>query len=190
MLTPVRIAAPTDAPVTLAQAKAQVHAEDFEDDDVYLRGLIAAATQHVDGRHYPLLMPQAWRFTFDRFCDSLRFPKAPIRAITSVAYYDGQGADQTLPDTTYVLREDDCGPYLALKPSQSWPSTYSREDAIRIEADAGYANVGDVPDDIKQALLLLIGHWYANRQEVVTGTIAVQLPMAVETLLSRHRRYV
>ncbi|MFP5432845.1 MAG: head-tail connector protein [Alphaproteobacteria bacterium] len=41
---------------------------------------------------------------------------------------------------------------------------------------------------MKAAILLLVGHWYANREAVVTGTIATQLPMAVDALLAPLRR--
>ncbi|ARS51506.1 head-tail connector protein [Kushneria konosiri] len=43
-------------------------------------------------------------------------------------------------------------------------------------------------DEITVAMLLLIGHWYENREAVVIGTITAQVPMAVEMLLWPHRR--
>lgn len=47
--------------------------------------------------------------------------------------------------------------------------------------------VGDFPASFKAALLLLIGHSYANREAIVTGTITAELPMAVESLLWSSR---
>ncbi|RRW54815.1 phage gp6-like head-tail connector protein [Pseudomonas fulva] len=47
--------------------------------------------------------------------------------------------------------------------------------------------VEDFPASFKAALLLLIGHSYANREAIVTGTIAVELPLAVESLLWSSR---
>lgn len=40
-----------------------------------------------------------------------------------------------------------------------------------------------VPQDIRAGLLLLVAHWYRNREEVITGTITARLPMAAEALL-------
>lgn len=40
-----------------------------------------------------------------------------------------------------------------------------------------------VPEDYLMALMMLLGHWYANREAVVTGTIATGLPLAYEDLL-------
>ncbi|MFQ6574136.1 head-tail connector protein [Pseudomonas sp. UM16] len=46
---------------------------------------------------------------------------------------------------------------------------------------------GDFPASFKAALLLLIGHSYANREAIVTGTIATELPLAVDSLLWSSR---
>ncbi|HGY9633653.1 TPA: head-tail connector protein [Pseudomonas putida] len=40
---------------------------------------------------------------------------------------------------------------------------------------------------IRQGALLLIGHWYANREAVTTGTIATELPLATNALWLPHR---
>jgi hypothetical protein len=44
-----------------------------------------------------------------------------------------------------------------------------------------------VPDDIKQAVLLTIGHFFENRETVVVGTVVYQLPWGTEPLLRQHR---
>ena len=40
---------------------------------------------------------------------------------------------------------------------------------------------------IQQGALLLIGHWYSNRETVVIGTITADLPMATNALWKPHR---
>lgn len=49
--------------------------------------------------------------------------------------------------------------------------------------------VADFPASFKAALLLLIGHSYANREAVVVGTITAEVPMAVESLLWSSRNW-
>ena len=44
-------------------------------------------------------------------------------------------------------------------------------------------------DDITTAMLLLIGHWYENRESVVIGSTTSELPMAVESLISPYRHF-
>lgn len=40
---------------------------------------------------------------------------------------------------------------------------------------------------IQQGILLLVGHWYVNREDVVIGTIATALPKATEFLWRPYR---
>lgn len=42
-------------------------------------------------------------------------------------------------------------------------------------------------DSVLQGALLLIGHWYANRESAVVGLSAVSLPMATDMLWKPHR---
>ncbi|HFS7074846.1 TPA: head-tail connector protein, partial [Enterobacter hormaechei] len=44
-------------------------------------------------------------------------------------------------------------------------------------------------DDVKAAMLLLIGHWYANRESVAIGQTVAEVPLAVEALLQPYRIY-
>ncbi len=43
--------------------------------------------------------------------------------------------------------------------------------------------------DVEQAILLMVGHWYANREAVAVGTIATVMPLAVERLLWYRKRF-
>ena len=40
---------------------------------------------------------------------------------------------------------------------------------------------------IQQGILLLVGHWYVNRESVVIGTIATALPKATDSLWQPYR---
>lgn len=44
-------------------------------------------------------------------------------------------------------------------------------------------------DDITTAMLLLIGHWFENREAVVIGSTPSELPMAVQALISPYRHF-
>lgn len=62
-------------------------------------------------------------------------------------------------------------------------------DRVLVEADpAGPEEMGLTPD-VEQAILLLVGHWYANREAVVTGTISTEVPLAVDRLLWYRKRF-
>lgn len=192
MLAPVLVTAPALSPVTLAEAKrhCRIEADDtFHDDDV--SGFILAATAHLDGPAGILnraLVTQTWRqdfasFTFGR----LSLPVFPVASISEITYFDVSGAEQTLATSIYELRTDELGSYVALKPGQEFPGTYPRADAVSVTFVAGDA-VANVPQPLKQAVLLLVGHYFANREAVAVGTIATNLPLAFDALIAPYRR--
>lgn len=190
MLKPVRIVDPTDTPVSLLEAQAHCRV-DFDDEDPVLTALIEAATAHVDGYAGILgraLMTQTWRFSFAGFSSCLRLPLAPARSVV-VKYRDGENAEQTLDPGVYQLLEDSLSPRVSLALNQSWPgSVAAREDAVTVEAVCGYESAAKVPAAIRQAILLLVGHWFENREAVVIGQAPAELPLAVDRLLAPWRR--
>lgn len=157
MLAPVRIAAPDDPVVSLAAVKRHLRV-DFDDDNLVLEALRDAATDHLDGWGGILgraLVRQTWRQDFGGFhaCEKLRLPLVPVMSVDSVKYYDGDNEQQDLADSVWQILTDALGPYLALKPDQTWPSTYSRADAVSVTFVAGYGDGEDVPHALQVAIL-------------------------------------
>lgn len=203
MLVPVRTAAPEQAPITLDQAKQHLRVL-HDDEDEYIADLIEAATDYLDGYSGVLgkaLITQTWRLDFGPAYDFytgwwsawplqlFRLPVGPVQSVTSVTYYDGSNVQQTLNASTYQLFTDAIGPFLGLAPQQSWPSTYLRQDAIRVTWVAGHgATPETVPSRIRALIKLLVGHWYENREAVTLGnTQAVELPLAAQALIATSR---
>ncbi|MCW2485942.1 phage gp6-like head-tail connector protein [Candidatus Symbiopectobacterium sp. NZEC127] len=70
--------------------------------------------------------------------------------------------------------------------------TYTRRKLYENEDVEGYAEDEDrllLTEDVQVAMLLLIGHWYENREAVVIGLSVQPLPFAVESLLQPYRIY-
>jgi uncharacterized phiE125 gp8 family phage protein len=188
MLAPVRTVAPTEDPITLAEAKAHVRV-DHNDDDSLITALIAAATNHLDGYTGILgraLITQTWRQDFAAFAPKIRLALRPVASVASVTYFDGDNTSQTLSASIYGLFEDGAGPYIALDPDQTWPGSYRRVDGVSVTYVAGEAAAA-VPKGIKQAILLLVGHWYANREAVAEAQMHA-VPMAAAALIHPYRR--
>ncbi len=160
--------------------------------DPQLVAWIVAARQTVETYTHRAIPAQTWDLKLDSFVDSdyydcgaLWLPNPPVTSITSVTYLDGAGASQTWAATTGWLSDLPTGPWARrarIYPAYGvpWPATYRTPNAIAIRFVAGYTTV---PEAIKAAMKLLIGHWYQNREAVIVGTIAQDLPMAVAALL-------
>lgn len=68
---------------------------------------------------------------------------------------------------------------------------WTRRTLYKTNAEQGFAEDCDrllLDDDIRAAMLLLIGHWYTHRETVTDGQ-AVEVPFAVEALLQPHKIY-
>lgn len=69
---------------------------------------------------------------------------------------------------------------------------WTRRNLYETNADAGFDTDEDrllLDDDIRLVVLLLVGHWYENREASVTGVSVSTLPLAVESLLQPYRIY-
>lgn len=189
MLKPVRTVAPASMPVTREEAKAACRV-DFDDDDTLIDGLIAAAVDHLDGWRGVLggraLVTQTWQQDFACLDDPLRLAIWPVASVTSLTYYDADNASQTLASSVYQTFADARGNYLGLRPAQDWPSLYSRRDAVRVTYVAG-TEVNNVPPAAKTAILMLVAHWYANREAASDGA-KVSVPHGFDMLVEPLRR--
>jgi uncharacterized phiE125 gp8 family phage protein len=172
--------------VSLDEAKAHLRV-DVDDDNDYIEALVAAAVAHIDGPAGWLgraLLTQTLEWRGDEFgtCD-IRLPFPPVTEVLSVKYDDDDGVEQTVSDTTYRIVGQPGSPRLSLAYDQTWPTTRTQSEAVRIQYVAGYGEPADVPAPIKHAILILVAHWYANREPVAVGTIVTEMPMTVRALL-------
>ncbi|MFN9743031.1 MAG: head-tail connector protein [Acidobacteriota bacterium] len=181
------ITPPAAFPVTLAEAKAQCRV-DHADDDAILNRLIAAATSYLDARAGVLnrcLINQTWELTLDAFPpDEIQIDLGPVQSIVDVNYDDPSGAAQSLVVTSYIL--DAASPTAWVVSQDDWPATIEAVNAVRVRFIAGYGGTSAaVPDAIRHAILMLVSHWYENREAV--GQPQAELPMAVTALLAPYR---
>lgn len=108
----------------------------------------------------------------------------PVQSITSITYLSTANTTQTLGASYYY---SDLNSQIARIRFVSPPDLY--DDAlnrVQVNCVIGYPEAS-VPKPILQAIRILVGHFYENRQQVVTGTIASAVPFAVEALLSPYR---
>ena len=190
--TPVRTVPPAATPVSLAEAKAHCRVDDADQDSLITR-LIEAATAHLDGWTGVLgrsLVTQTWAQSFAAFPAgrSIRLPLAPVQSIASIGYRDTSDAEQVLASSAYHLVTDAIGARVLLDEDADWPDTHDRPDAVTVAAVCGYGDAGDVPEAIRQAILMMVGHWFENREAVGAGVLFNELPMAVQALLTPYRR--
>jgi len=180
----VRVTQPAEEPVTLEEAKIHLRV-DATDEDALISSLIVSAREHVEGFQGRSLVTQTWRLSLDRFPRGrvIRLPRPPLQSVTSITYIDPDGNQQMLAPGAYDVDADSEPGRVVLKDSAGWPDTADMPSAVLITYEAGYGSARAVPQAVKQAMLLLIGHWHANRETAVVGSTTHELSFAVKALL-------
>lgn len=173
---------PEEDAVSLEEAQRQVRSSSSLD-DADLLSYVAAATHSCEAHCRRRFVTQSWRQTFDRWPDkALVLAHPPLATVESVKYIDAAGDEQTLDESVYRMRAMETPGEIVLAYGQSWPTARAELDAIRVEFTCGFGAAADVPDEIKRAILMLVGTLYANH-ESVSPTQLVPVPHGVELLL-------
>lgn len=163
--------APANEPVSGTDARSHCRI-DASDDDELLSGLITSArmqAEHITGR---ALITQKWELTLDEFPDwEIKLPYGPLQTVQTVTYLDTDGVRQTLASTEYQVVISELVGKVQPAYSKSWPSCRSQPDSIAVNYTCGHGVVKDVPQAIKQWILMAVATMYDQRGALVTGTI-------------------
>lgn len=180
---------PATEPISLQEAKLYLRV-DANDEDTLIAGLITVAREYVERITGRALITQTWQQVLDRFPSVFALPKPPLRAVVSIAYKTEDGLTHVIPATDYVVDAASEPARIVPAPGLAWPSdTLYPVGGVVVEFEAGYGDAADVPIPIKQAILLLVGHFYEHREAVIVGSNATLLPFAVAALLSPYRTW-
>jgi uncharacterized phiE125 gp8 family phage protein len=200
------VSGPATEPVDLAAAKAHLKV-DYEDEDQLILDLVRAARDHLEQEYERALVTSSWAYTLDSFPGRqsdpwtwawplgaalpIEIPKPPVQSITSITYTDSTNVPHLMvAGTDYVTDLTSTPPRIAPPYGKTWPAVTLQSIAgLVVQFVGGYGTPDLVPNSIKRAILLLVGHLYENREEVVIEErirIAVQLPYGVQQLMQRH----
>ena len=179
---------PNLEPVTIEEVKAHLRV-DGSDEDALLASLVLTSRLHIEAALSIALVAQSWRMVLDVWPKNgiVAMPIAPVMMIEDVRVIAANGDVNTVAADTYHL--DVAGRPRRLMPlAGAWPSPGRRTAGIEIDLIAGYgATAADVPAPIRQALLLLIAHWYEHRDPFEIGAPQTNVPNAVSRLLGPYR---
>lgn len=180
-------------PVTLAEAKLHLRLIPTDDsEDALVESLITAAREYCENRTGRALATQTIEGYLDRFpvsAGEIELPMPPAQAVERVSYIDVTGLETVLEQGTDYLFDDErqIG-RIVLPAGRQWPQfNPAPVNPVRIRFIAGYDAQQPCPKSLRQAMLLLIGHWYANREAV--GTVGEPIAYAVRALTAQYKEW-
>lgn len=180
MWYPAVVTAPPDSDA-LVDILAHEHLRiDGSCDDSLLAEYVASAIDHVERYTSTYLAGQTVKIRSSDFSDLGRLPVAPVRGISSIAYVDTDGIDQTIPAENYEVRIDGLEASVVPAFVHQWPST-RHGTRITVTLIAGYETI---PPAIRQAVRLLVGASYMTREDG-----AADARTAADNLLANFRFY-
>ena len=180
-MTRILLEAPAVEPVLIAEAKAHLRL-DRDDEDDLVGALIVAARVAAETEIRRVLIAQKWRVLVDRWpAAGLALPVGPVLAVDAVRAVEPGGAAAVLAADDYRL-DPIVGSLRLIKPAP---------DAAYYEIDfsAGYGVSGlNVPQPLRQAIQLLVTHWYEHRSTVLVGDATGAMPFGYRELVTPYRR--
>ena len=192
MFKPQRITPPAAPLISTADAHAHCRVDHDDENDV-LDACVADATSYLDGWSGVMgrcLINQTWRQDFARWGPAMRLPFPDVSSIASITYKDQDGVQQTVDAAMYEIAQDHLSAAVFFKTTFTIPALeFDVPAPISVTYVAGYgADADAVPGAIRRAALLLVGHYFENREAVTVGVTSSDLQMAVDALIAPHRR--
>ena len=160
-------------------------AEDTVQEDV-LRGFLRASLAAIEGRTGKVLLERNFRLDVVGWhCpDAHPLPVAPVVAIQSMEIVQRLGDRSVVDNDIFWLEQDNAHPKVRAV-GYMLPNIPSAGRA-EISFAAGFGpDWGDLPVDLRQAVLLLAAHYYEFRND--TGLSSGCMPFGVTSLIERYK---
>lgn len=188
-MTSYLLAGAAAEPVTLGEAKAFLRV-DGEAEDAFINTLITAARLHVEGTTGRALLAQTWRVVLDTWPKdrAVPLPVGPVMSVTAITAYDDDGNGTELTLAQFRPESGTAPAKLFLPPVVDGMPVLRARGGIEIDYAAGYGtDAEDVPRDLKQAVLSLVGYWFEHRDAVVIAGSGAIVPSGFDRLIANYK---
>ena len=172
--------------ITTAVAKTYLKV-DVSDDDTLIDNLIKAATHSAEEYTNRYFEDTVLKMVGDTWTDIATLYKSPVISVSSIKYYDSDDSQQTLHASVYLVDTVSNPCQISLQVDQSFPNLSNRAMAVEVNYTVGDSAESSATELITQAVLLLVGHWYQNRESVVVGRTATEVPLGAKMLLDQYK---
>ena len=177
--------APAIEPLTLVETKLHLKVS-VSTDDALITRLIQVAREFCEDYTNRSFITTTWQLYLDIFPEVIYLERTPNPTVSWVKYYDETPTLQILGTANYTKDEVGEPGRIRLADGYTWPTIKVMLNAVQVQYTAGYgATAASVPEAIKEAMLLHIGHNYDNRGDEGHR----KYPKAIYDLLDKVRTF-
>lgn len=154
-------------PMTVTVARQHLRNEDQSADDAVITGKITTARLAAEAFiNQPICTRTFADYHYD-FPDYIKLYYGNVSAVSSIQYYDGANALQTLSSANYYVDNVQGRAIIGLNEGYTWPDVYpNRYNGVVINYSAGYTTTGAIPEDLIDGMKLVLGTLYEGREDV------------------------
>lgn len=181
--------APALEPVTEAEVREHLRIPPGGETALLTR-LISTARQWVEEYLSRALITQTLVYRLDAWPDGpIVVPRPTLQSVTSIVYVNATGTETTWSASEYQVDVSSEPARIQPVPTKSYPSVRSQLHAVRVTYVAGYGDArADIPEPIRQAILLKISDLYTQRGSVHVSALRYDERAALN-LLEPYRSY-
>jgi uncharacterized phiE125 gp8 family phage protein len=168
------------------EAKQQLRIVADSSEDVLIGMYIESARAYVESESGYVFVRRQFTERFSDWPSYIELGRRPIITVDSVEYQDLDGTVQSFTDyqASIDLRR--------ITPITAWP-TLGVGGSVLVTYTAGFAQDQNVEEArlARQAILMLVAHWYNQREAVTVGASQpMDVPLATKALIARFRSMV
>lgn len=182
------VAEPTTEPITIDEAKQFLRLlPDDNSEDNFISGLITAAREYCENFTARALATQTIMLYLDSIPSEVEVPMPPLQSVDKIEVIDADKvAHELTADTDYMIDNGEISSIIFTASAQEVAAHLYPINPVQITCTVGYD--ADIPVGIKQAMLLLIAHWYENREAVATnGEVGERIALGVRSLCLQYK---
>lgn len=184
---------PANLPINLSDLKNHLRFS-TNDEDLLLTMYARAATTYVETRTRRILITRTFRLEMTKFPaahgEAFELPVTPVSSVQSITYYDTQGNQTVWAASKWNLDSTSIVPRIVPAYAEPYPYVQSQHaDGVKVDFTAGYGSTpASVPQGLQFLVILLAGHFWANRMPVeAVGAAAVEVPYTLQFAIDSYK---
>jgi len=182
--------APTEEPITRTEVEEHlrlINSEASTESESITR-YITAARIYCENLLNKSLITQTWDLYLDYWPQTpFEIPLPPLQSVSYIHYTTSALAAGTVATTVYRVDANGQPGRINLAYGQSWPwVTLDTLNGINIRFVSGYGTASSITSDVKNAMHLIVGHLYENRETTIEKALS-EIPLGAKEFLEMYR---